>query len=257
MQDIIKQVIYSVCPISLYERTQKPLRKNLLFFSKSLFVAFIIMGFFYIPTLARLPAYFDQQMSKFKSLSIDSNFSVMSPVYFPERDGLLIIDTTGLHKKLKYERFLITREGVHFKLFHEPVFIKAENFGDVLSHKESFSLLFTTLLVLFLPALVFWSYFFLWFKYVVQIILLSSVFFTLFDLTHWRKSWKQFFNIAAFTSLFPILLEVISLPFGTDFLVPIVETIGGDLYAVPLIVHSVFIIAFSFVVHKAGKHAGE
>lgn len=257
MMDVIKRVLYSVRPISLYERTQQPFRRNLLFFSKSLFFAFIMMGLFYMPTLVRLPAYFDQQMSKFKSLSIDSNFSVMSPVYFPERDGLLIIDTTGLHKKLKHERFLITREGVHFKLFSEPHFIKAESFREVLSHKERFSMLFTTILVLFLPAFVFWSYFFLWLKYFVQIIFLGSVFFTLFDLTHWRKSWKQFLNIAAFTSFFPLLLEVISLPFGTDFLIPLVETIGSDLYAVPLIVHSLVIIIFAFVVHRVGKHAGE
>ncbi len=257
MRDYLKRLFFAFSPKNLHDRTQQSFRKNLFFFSKSLFFAFIIMGLFYIPTLVRLPAYFDQQMSKFKSLSIDSNFSVTLPVYFPERDGLIIIDTTGLHTKPKYERFLVTREGVHFKLFREPHFIKSESFKEVLSHKERFSMLFTTILVLFLPALVFWSYFFLWLKYFVQILFFGSVFFTLFDLTHWRRKWKEFLNIAAITSSVPVLLEVISLPFGTAFLLPFIETIGSDVYVVPLILHSLLIILLAFIVHRVGRHVRE
>ena len=257
MREHLRRLFLAFTVRDIYERTLQPFRKSVWFFSKSLFFAFVIMGVLYIPTLVRLPAYFDQQMSKFKSLSIDSNFTVSSPVYFPERDGLIIIDTTGLHQKPKYERFLITHEGVFFKLFRESHFIKAESFRDVLSHRDSFVLLFAAILVVVLPALAFWSYVFLWLKYLFLIIFLGSVFFTLFDLTHWRKSLKQMLGIAAYVSFVPMMIEVVSLPFGTEYLLPVFQTIGIDLYAVPLMVHSVGIVILAFVVHRAGKHVVE
>ena len=255
MRMLVHKVVAFFSPVMLDAVTRQSVSQGFLFFSKMLLVAFVLMGFLYVPTLVGLPKYFDKEMKKFNDLSVESNFSVMAPVYFPERESLLVIDTTGLHKRLKYEWFLITHEGLYFRLFREPYFIRAESFGDVLSHKDSFVGLFIAVLVLMLPALVFWSYVFLWLKYAVLTVLLGGVFFTLFDLTHWRKSFCQMLNIAAYTSVIPVFAEIVSLPFGTAHLIPFFETIGSDLYAVPLIVHAGLIVITTFLVHGvSGKH---
>jgi len=193
-------------------------------------------------------------MSKFTSLSLESNFSVMSPVYFPARDGFVVIDTTGLHKRLRHEWFLVTREGLFFKLVNEPYFIKADDFKNVLVHRDNFTRLFVVILLFVLPAIFFWLYAIVWLKYVVSIFLLGCVFFTLFDLTHFRKSWKQMLNICVISSFVPVFLEVISLPFDSNYLFPLVETVVGDVYALPLVLHSIIIVLMVFVVHAHNRN---
>lgn len=219
------------------------------FFSKFLLFAFFLMALVYVPTLVTLPNYFTQQMQKFNSLSITSNFTVVAPVYFPERDAVLVVDTTGMHDKLKGETFLVTKDKLKYKLLGKEYEIKDSSFSDVLSDKQGFSLLLTSISLFILPAIIFWLYAFAWLKYLITIILLASIFFTLFDLTHFRKKWHQILAMTTYSAMIPILLETISAPISADYLVPMLNFAGIDLYLVPLVVHSVLIVVLALILH--------
>ncbi len=252
----IKEVINSFKPSNFTELTNRSFLNSTLFFSKFLVIAVILMGVIYIPTLIALPSYFSNQMQKFNTLSINSNYDVMAPVYFPERDSFLVVDTTSIHNTIKGERFLITKEGLKYKFFGKEHFLKGSAFSDVLSNKGGFSTLLSAIALFILPALFFWVYFFTWLKYFIMIILLSSIFFTLFDLTHFKKRWIKFFNITVFAAIIPILLETISAPISTGYLIQIVQLAGVDVYLVPLIIHSCIIVALTFILHYSGGKVG-
>lgn len=252
----ITELINSFKPSNFSTIINRSFLNSTLFFSKFLILAVILMGLIYVPTLIALPAYFSNQMQKFNTLSINGNYDVVAPVYFPERDSFIVVDTTGIHDVIKGERFLITKEGLKYKFLGKEYFLKGSDFSDVLSNKGGFSTLLSVIAVFILPALFFWVYFFTWLKYFVIIILLSSIFFTLFDLTHFKKRWIKFFNITIVAAIIPILLETISAPISTSYLIEIVKLAGVDIYLVPLIIHSCIIIISTFILHYAGGQVG-
>lgn len=253
MRTFLKKISGFFTPKYFAEKSKQPFRQSITFFSKTLILAFFIMGLLSLPTLLRLPGYFEQQMLKFNTFSLESNFSVVAPVYFPERDGFLIVDTTGFHKRMQHERFLITKEGLRYKLFKEENFIEADKFKNVLSNKENFGMLFQAITILLLPSLMFWAYALLWVKYFLAIFVLGTVFFILFDLTHYRKPWKQMLHLAAYSAAIPVLLETASLPFSTEYLMPLITIIGADIYAVPFIVHATLLVIITILVHYSER----
>lgn len=248
----LKELLQTFHPANLAKFCGQSFKSGVLFFSKMLFLSFFLMALLYIPTFVNLPSYFGQQMLKFNSLSITSNFSTMAPVYFPERDSWLVVDTTGMHGKLKQETFLVTKNNLKYKFFGKEFELTDKDFADVMSNKSSFSVLLSSIAVLIIPALFFWLYVFLWIKYFGLSLLLSFVFFSLFDLTHFRKKWLQFFNIAVYTAIVPILLEILSVLFSTQYLVPIIQSAGFNVFLLPLIVHCILIGVFGFVLHYVG-----
>ena len=252
----IKDLINLVNTNGFFDFTIHSFRKSVVFFSKFLVFAFVFMFFLYIPTVVSFSSYFGHQMEKFNSLSVSGNFSVMSPVYFPERDSLLVVDDTGLHNKLKNERFLITKDALKYKFFGQEYLVKGEEFSDILKNQSNFAMLFSAVALLFLPSFIFWAYVFAWLKYFLTILLLASIFFTLFDLTHFRNRWTIFFNISVIAGIVPILLETVSTPFSTNYLFLIVQLVGIDVYLVPLVIHSILIVVFGFVLHYSGGKVG-
>ena len=238
------------------ELSARSFGRGVFFLSKVLLVSFFLMILIYIPTLVSLPGYFGKQIDKFSSLSVDGNLSTIAPVYFPERNGWLVVDTTGMHNELKKEIFLVNKNGLKYSFFGNVYEIRDYDFNDVLSNKNSFSLLLSVLALFILPSLFFWLYFFAFLKFLLVVLLLSVIFFVLFDLTHFRKSWLQMFNISLYSAVIPVLLETVSIPVSTEHLFLLFDFAGFKLFAVPLIVHSVLIVLLAFALHFGGGSSG-
>ena len=256
MIGFLNELAYFFKPARLVDFSCRSFWNSVFFLSKVLLVSFFLMVLVYIPTLVSLPGYFVKQMDKFSSLTVQGNFSTIAPVYFPERDGLLVVDTTGMHDDLKKEIFLINNHGLKYRFFGGVYEIKDYSFNDVLSNKGSFSLLLSVLALFILPSVFFWLYFFAFLKFFIVILILGSIFFVLFDLTHFRKSWLQMFNISIYGAIVPILMETVSMPLSSDYLVPFFDFSGFKLFAVPLILHSILIITLAFVLHFTGGKSG-
>lgn len=253
MHLVLKRIVHRVSPSYVHSFSKRPFFNSIFFFSKVLLAAFLIMLLFYIPDFVSLPAFFERQMAKFKTLSIDGKFTVSAPVYFPSRDGILVIDSTGMHTRLQDEFVLVTNEKLHYRWFRKEHAVEIGKFSNVVENKENFKVLFMVLIIFVVPSLLAWSYLFFWVKYFFSIIFLGTIFFVLFDLTHFRKSWKQMINVSVYASMIPILGELVSLPISTVYLVPFVRPAGINFYLVPIIVQSVIIVIFTFVAHR-GEH---
>lgn len=252
MKGFLNELACLLKPVTLVDFSCRSFWNSVFFLSKILLVSFFFMVLVYLPTLVSLPGYFVMQMDKFSSLTVQGNFSTIAPVYFPERDGLLVVDTTGMHDDLKKELFLINNKGLKYRFFGGVYEIKDYSFNDVLSNKGSFSLLLSVLALFILPSVFFWLFMFAFLKFLIVILLLCSIFFVLFDLTHFRKSWLQMFNISVFSAIIPIFIETVSMPLSSDYLLLFFDFAGFKLFAVPLILHSILIITLTFALYFAG-----
>ncbi len=253
MSSAIKEILNQLNPLKYKELSDKPWWEALGFFSKILLVAVIIMSMLLVPDMFRMSKYFDDQLAKFEALSIQGNLSVTQPVYIPAKKTQAIIDTTGMHSKLGPERFLLTEEGLYYRWFNQERTITKEEFGKMLENKEKVRNLLTAGTIFLLPSAMFFLYAFLWLKYALTIFLFGTIFYFLLDLTHYRLPWRQMMNVAGYASAPMILLEVISLAISTEYMLPIIQIIGVNIYIVPLLVYAAVIIIATTMVHVRKK----
>ncbi|MBI4016606.1 MAG: DUF1189 family protein [Candidatus Aenigmarchaeota archaeon] len=248
---IIKEVFDALNPLKFKELSDKPWWDAVSHFSKILLVAVVVMSLILVPDLFRLSAYFDEQLAKFDALSVTGNLSVKEPVYIPARKTQVIVDTTGMHSHLGSERFLITNDGLFYRWFNHERTITAQEFGRLLENKEKTSMLLTAIAIFLVPSALFFLYAFLWVKYMLTIFLFGTLAYFLLDLTHFRLEWRKMLNIAGYSAAPVILFEVISLPVNTDYLIPLVQIIGMNIYLVPLLLYAVIIGVATMAVHVA------
>ena len=253
MKKIVHEFLNAFNPLKFRELSDRHLFDVISYFSKVLLVAVIIMSMVLVPDIFRLSSYFDEQLAKFEALSVTGNLSVKEPVYFPARKSQVIIDTTGMRSHLGDERFLITEEGLYYRWFNQERTITAGEFATLLENKEKTRKLLTVLAVFLIPSSLFFLYAFLWLKYLLTIFLFGTAAYFLLDLTHFRLQWRQMLNVAGYAAGPVILFEVISLPVNTQYLIPLVQIIGMNIYLVPLILYAVIIGIATTAVHATRK----
>ena len=82
--------------------------------------------------------------------------------------------------------------------------------------------------------------------------------FLLADLTQYRKKWVKTVKLACFAAGPVIAVEIISAPFNTDWLLPLIHIIGVPVYLVGslalLIITGIFMVLTHYLKSKDGKN---
>ncbi len=250
-----ERVFSKPLPVRLRELCEKSFGHMVECVSKVLLLAVLMMCVVFIPRLVYASFDMGGQLAKLNttSVSCEGKLTTSEPARFPARQPFIVFDTTGIHSHLENERFLITDEGVLYRWFGKEKMRSFEWFSEVWASPQEVKGFVIALVIFILPSLVFFLYGFLWIKYLFLIVLFGTVSYVLLDLTHFRLPWKQMVKLAGYASVPMILLEVVSIPINTLYLVALVQVAGVNVYLVPLIFYSICMIVLVVFLHACRK----
>ena len=229
MKKFFTELINSFKPDSYSAISKFPSSRAVKYFTKVLILALVIMCLLFIPKIANIPAQVSEEASKVEEINLDKCLKTGSVINIPDEDPFLVIDPTDQPKLIGEEKLLLTKESFSHNLFKDPKTISLKDKAGVGK--------FLAIVALFtLPSIVIITFILFWIKYLIILLLISIVYFLLLDLTHFRLRWKQVFNAVCFASTIPILIEVISIAFNSDSLIPLLEFAGIKVYLIGLII---------------------
>ncbi len=254
MADFFKEVWQSFMPSHWAELSEKSAGRGVLFFSKALLLAFVVMMLLAIPSLLRMPKEISDQLGKFDVLQLSGNFTMSSPIRLPRSDPFFVFDTSGAYTALTSERVLITKDKIFYRPFVRTHYVNTEQLKDLKNNRENVKRFLAATVFFILPSVLFYAFIMVWLKYFLMIFTLSIILFVLLDLTHWRRTWKELFVTTCYASTLPVLAEVVLGAVKPVLLVPVLSIAGlVQIYLVPAVVLAVLAIGASLCVHYNKK----
>ena len=254
--EFIKELVWTFYPPRYKQLSEQPLSKSLLFMSKILLVAFLITGVLYLPKVALLKGTIEDELGKFDVFKLEGNVTQSDAVNIPRHNPWVVID---LNKNLTLtkEFFVIDKTTVQYRVF-SPRTIPREQLKDIKEYRTNASRFFTIVLLLMLPGIALLLYLRTWLKYFFIVLVMSSFFFVITELTRHRLKWKEVANIVTHTMTPVILIEVISSFATTAYLLPIIRFLGINIYLVTTVILMAFtvlaIIGCQYEIHNESKH---
>ena len=206
-------------------------------------LSFFLMCIFGIPQVLSFGEYVDEQLHKIDKIQIDGRIIMNDPILIPEEDPIIAIDATNNTVKAEAKRMLVTSEYFYWRTYSGEVkkVKMADWFRNPESRKAIASFIFLIVL-LALPGFLFWFMVALVIKYLLIITLFSGIIFISLDLTKYKIPLKKLFCICAYAATIPIIIEVIMLPFGTDYLLPLFSVVGIQFYLITFILYATMVI---------------
>jgi len=242
VSQFIKEVAYSFHPLRYQYLSDKKYRSSLFFMSRIIMIAIILAAVLAVPKLFAFKSGIQDELGKFTSFTISGNVSASAPVNIPSTNPVTVIDL-ATNNTIGDETFLITKDKIHYRFFGLKS-IDIDNLKDVTANQAAVSGFLTVLLLLFLPAFGLLLFLSLFIKYFILTLLASLAFFVLLELTHFRLKFKQMLSVTCHAATIGILLEVLSMPFSTSYLIPTIKFLGTYVYLIPLAVF----LAYTLVV---------
>jgi hypothetical protein len=250
MSGFFREVWQSFMPSHWAEISEMSAGRGIVFFTKVLVLAFVILILLAIPKLIKMPGEISGQLGKFDSLQLSGNFTMSSPIKLPKSEPVIIFDTSGAYTELTTERVLITKEKIFYRPFFKTYSQYTEQLKDLKRNREQVKKFLAVLAFFLLPSIVFYAFIAVWLKYFLMIFTLSIVLFVLLDLTHWRRTWKELFVVSCHASTVPVLAEVIVGAINAKLLIPVLSIAGlVQLYLIPAVVLALLAIGAAVCVH--------
>ncbi len=241
MKQFFKEALSCFYPPRYKILCTKKVRSSLKFMSIILLLTFLIAGVLYLPKLFTLKSSIEDQLDNFVLFNIQANFTTSAPIKIPFSRPLFIIDSEESHN-ISNELFIVSKDSIKYRFFGKKS-LPLSDFKDVKVNKKRVSAFFSILFILLLPSIFIILYIKFWIKYFLLIYLMSFILFILFELTHWRLKFKQILNVACHTAIIMIVIELVSVPFGTAYLLPLIKFLGIKIYAITLVLFAFFTVA--------------
>lgn len=208
--------------------------------SKILLVAMLLSGILFIPKLVMLHGTIASELAKFDTFKLSGNVTQTAPVMIPNNNPWVVIDLNS-NLTLTKEIFVIDKDSVKYRLFGIQK-IPREDFKEPSAHRPQVSAFLASVLLMMLPGIALLFYIRTWLKYFFIILIMGTFFFVVMELSKLRLRWVQMLNIAAHALTLVILVEVISAPITTTYLVPIMRFLGVSIYAVTTVLGAVLMV---------------
>jgi len=229
----IKEVAYTFHPFRYQYLADKRFSSSLWFMARIIMIAIVLAALLSFPRMFAFKSGIQDELGKFSEFHISGNISATAPVNIPESKPMAVIDLVTANKTIGDETFLVTKDKISYRFFGLRD-ISISELKDVTANPAAVSRFLTILLLMFIPAFGFLLFSSLLIKYLLLVLLSSLAFFVLLELTHFRLKYKQMLSVTCHTATFAILLEVLSMPFSTAYLVPTIKFLGTYVYAIPL-----------------------
>ena len=217
---ILRRVYMSVNPADFEKLIHRPLSKAFKHFFLALFLIFIVMSLFALPKIITLSSYLEEQFSSFDTLNIDIDIEMNSPLIISERDPQIIIDTTN-QSNLTTEKLMITKDFLYYKPYNKIKEINYSGFKNVLENKEKISNILSFFIILALPSILITIYIMLVIKYLFIAFLTTIIAFIIARIKINPIKFKKILKASIYSLTSMIIIEVISAPFSTRYLLPI------------------------------------
>ena len=228
----IKDIVFSFNPGYLDKTTNKKFGHAVGYFTMILAFAFIIMMVLYAPKVGLLPGYVSEQISKFDAITVSGSVNMNTPIHIPEKKPMLTIDMTGADIQPTTERVFVTKDYVLYNILHGTKKVETKHLLEPTEHKPIVSQVLALIIIFILPSIVFYSFIALWIKYFILILLAGTIVFLLSELTHYKRAWVKTVKLACFAAGPVIAVEIISIPFNTDWLIPLTRIAGIPIYLI-------------------------
>lgn len=254
VRDFFRDIPYSLNGKNYGELAKRPNTKAITYIMGCVIFAFLIMCLFGIPKLIGFGEYIDSELNKIDKIQIDGKILMNEAIIFPEDDPLIAIDATNNTKKAEARKMLVTQEFFYWKTMTGD--IKKVKMADWFRNPESrraISSFIFLIALMILPGFLFWFIILLIVKYLLITILFAGIFFILLDLTKFRMSFKKMFNVCAYASTLLIFIEVIFIPLGTDYLIPLFEIFWIQFYLVTSILYIALVVIALIFAESQGE----
>jgi hypothetical protein len=239
--DFLWTILKSLNPDSLKDLSERITKDSLKYIFSLIAISLLLMVIVAIPKLIFLPAYINNQFGKFNNLSINMTTDMKEPVTIVQSNPQLIIDTTGNITKLGKANLLITKHMVMYRSLFKVKAFNISGFENILENKKGAADLIIFLAVLVFPMLLVMLYIVYSLKYLIIIIITVLLSFVVLKLIKHKIKFVHLFNLIIYASTSMILLELLTLPYLYNYLLPIPLFFGVTLPLIPL---ALFIVYF-------------
>lgn len=226
---ILRRVYLSVSPGDFDKLIHRPLTKAFKHFFVALFIVFIIMSLFALPKIINLSSYIEGQFSNFDTFKIDMDVEMNSPLIISERDPQIIIDTTN-QLNLTKEKLLISKGQIYYKPYNKLKVINYSGLKNVLENKKVISNALSFIVILAIPSILITIYILFVIKYLFMAFLATIIAFVIARIKVNPIKFKKILKAALYSLTSIIIVEVISVPFSTRYLLPFLQLAGINFY---------------------------
>ena len=257
LDEFFRRVKKSLSPRHYHELSRKPLKSSFQYLFGLMVLSLVVMSIISLPRFFFLPSYLNEQIGKITTFTVNASLTTTSPVYFPNMNTFLTVDTSGAVTELKEGNLFISREKVQYKLFNNVFTDTTESFKDMLQRKDFLKYTFLLLTLFILPS-VFIALFLIYFiKYFALLLLFSLPLFILFKVMRHKGSLKQFINAAMYAATPFIMIEVIASPLGLlQYLFPFKVLYIFNIYLITTTLFLLYYVLVTFtMMHERQQHA--
>ncbi|MBD3303710.1 DUF1189 domain-containing protein [Candidatus Woesearchaeota archaeon] len=247
--NFLKEIIHSFNPRKLDKFTNRSFGHCIGYFTMILAFSFVIMMVCYAPQVGLLTGFVSEQISKFDALNVSGSVDMSTAIHVPEKKPVLTIDMTGEDVKPAAQRVIITKDYVWYNLLKGTQKVKTRHLLEPTKNKPVVSQVLALFIIFILPSIVFYSFIALWIKYFLLILIIGTLAFLLVDLTQYRKKWVKTLKLACFAAAPVIAIEVISIPFNTDWLIPLFRIVGIPIYVIGIVLLLVLTMLIVILTH--------
>jgi len=247
---ILKKVYYSINPKDIKNLSEGKIKRSFQHLFFIIFLCFIIMSIVAIPKLAFLSSNIQQQLGNFDNLTIDIDADMNSPVIFTNQSQQIIIDTTK-EWNLTKEKLIITKDFIQYRPFKEVKKISTTSLKNLKEGDQTFSKVLTFLIILALPSILIVSYLMFTLKYILISLITALLAYIITRMYVKKIKLKRVLNIAIYSTSLMIFIEIISIPFGTKYLINLFQIMGMNFYLITLLIYfTTFIFSLLFEIKE-------
>ena len=248
----IKELISSVNPFAYKTLCIHPFSKSVKFFSKLLVVFYVVFILLLVPKFMEIPSYVNEKISHIAFVDINGTFDMTEPIFIPDKNPFLVVDTSGNFSDLKSAGLIFTKDIVKYKILGSFDEAKYSDLKNVKSKSAEISSLLVFFIIMLIPSFVITGYFIFLLKYLALSFIFGTATFLLLDLTTFSVSYKKILNTAGFSLIAVIPFELVFLGINQEYLLPLFDIFRIQFYAVTLLLYLIlYLFALAVVINDS------
>ena len=211
LKNFFRTLLLSLNPGKYDILSERLTKDSLKYFVLMVLFIFIVSALLFIPKLATLPKYLEDEFSGFEQLEVNVEQGMKEPVVLTENHPLIIIDTEG--KTKEFDNVLVTNKGIYIKTLFGIKKISTEGYSNLLEKKDKISNFLLLIFIMMLPMLLLLAFVYFLVKYFLIVILALILGFIIARLIKFEIKVSELFRIGLYATTVMAVVELITLPF--------------------------------------------
>ncbi|MBN1156575.1 DUF1189 family protein [Candidatus Woesearchaeota archaeon] len=222
-KEFFRTIPRALNPDAYVEFSRRGFKNSFSYLTSLILVAFLIMGFLYLPRIAVAPAVMNREFSKITKFSIIPHIEMNDAIVLG-RNPSLVIDMNGNYTNVTQPDVVITENTLYYKdFFRNPKSLNIADYDDVEEHRSGFLTTLWILLILLTPAFLVILYAVYLLKYLILVLGFGLFLFVVTFLMRMKIRMDRILNIGMYSTTIMVISEAITRPIiGAAYLIPVV-----------------------------------